>query len=191
MMKKIIINEDIFLIENFLSNEECNNYINSFANVKFEEAKVNIGGKQTMLKQVRNNERYMFKDEQLADVLWKRALPFLVESKGMYFTIGFNELLRVYKYTKGQRFKMHRDGIYERNQLECSFYSFLIYLNDDYEGGNTAFRNGEEIELKKGNALVFYHDLLHEGKAIISGTKYVLRTDVMYKMKQDENKNII
>jgi hypothetical protein len=29
-------------------------------------------------------------------------------------------------------------------------------------------------------ALVFNHDLLHEGKEVISGRKYVLRSDVMY-----------
>ena len=137
-----------------------------------------------MLKGVRNNDRYMFKDEQLAHSLWERSLPFLVKQAGVYKTIGLNELMRVYKYSKGQRFKMHRDGSYERNHKECSFYSFLIYLNDDFEGGNTIFKTGEVIKPKKGTALVFYHSILHEGKEILNGTKYVLRTDVMYKMNE-------
>jgi hypothetical protein len=29
-------------------------------------------------------------------------------------------------------------------------------------------------------ALIFVHDQLHEGAAVVSGRKYVLRTDVMY-----------
>lgn len=183
-MKKIEINENLFLIEDFLTEKECDSYIKQFANLRFEEAKVNAGGTQVMLKEVRNNDRFMFKDELLAAALWKRALPFLVAEKGMYKTIGFNELMRVYKYKEGQRFKMHRDGIYERNELECSFYSFLIYLNDDFEGGITSFKTGEEVKPKKGTALVFYHKILHEGKEIVNGTKYVLRTDVMYKMNE-------
>ena len=54
-------------------------------------------------------------------------------------------LFRIYKYTEGQRFKMHRDGSYERNAKECSFYSFLIYLNEGYLGGETYFENGINI----------------------------------------------
>ena len=33
---------------------------------------------------------------------------------------------------------------------------------------------------KRGMALFFRHELLHEGRAVKSGTKYVMRTDVMY-----------
>jgi hypothetical protein len=50
-------------------------------------------------------------------------------------------MFRVYKYLPGQQFKMHRDGSYERNENEKSFYTFLIYLNDDFEGGETEFEN--------------------------------------------------
>ena len=39
------------------------------------------------------------------------------------------------------------------------------------------------IKPKTGMALVFHHPLRHEGKEITSGTKYVLRTDIMYKLK--------
>ncbi len=76
---------------------------------------------------------------------------------------------------------MHIDGSYRRNLEEQSFYSFLIYLNDDFEGGETAFRNIGTVKPKKGTALVFRHRLRHEGKELISGVKYVLRTDVMYR----------
>jgi prolyl 4-hydroxylase len=31
-----------------------------------------------------------------------------------------------------------------------------------------------------GLALIFDHDLLHEGAAVLEGQKYVLRSDVMY-----------
>jgi hypothetical protein len=32
----------------------------------------------------------------------------------------------------------------------------------------------------RGTALVFRHRLLHEGAPVLTGRKYVLRTDVMY-----------
>ena len=34
---------------------------------------------------------------------------------------------------------------------------------------------------KAGRVLVFQHDILHEGSTLVSGTKYAMRTDVMYK----------
>ena len=55
----------------------------------------------------------------------------------------------------------------------------MIYLNDDFAGGETNF--GETcIKPETGMALVFEHDLLHEGCAVMKGRKYVLRSDVMY-----------
>ena len=89
-------------------------------------------------------------------------------------------MFRIYKYSPGQRFKMHRDGSYIRNEHEKSFYTFLIYLNDDFEGGETEFEGLFTVAPKKGSALVFHHPLRHEGKTLISGLKYVLRTDIMY-----------
>ncbi|STD12559.1 Uncharacterised protein [Chryseobacterium carnipullorum] len=56
----------------------------------------------------------------------------------------------------------------------------MVYLNDDFEGGETEFENLFTVAPKKGSAMVFYHPLRHEGKILISGKKYVLRTDVIY-----------
>lgn len=151
--------------------------------MSFEEAKVTIDGKQTMLKGVRNNKRILFKDQYLAQKVWLQIKPYVVETFGKYQAIGLNEMFRIYKYEVGERFKMHRDGSYERNEEECSFFSFLLYLNDDFEGGETYFEEGVTVKPKTGDALLFHHPLRHEGRQIISGMKYVLRTDIMYKMK--------
>jgi hypothetical protein len=32
-------------------------------------------------------------------------------------------------------------------------------------------------------ALIFYHKLYHEGSEVLTGIKYVLRTDVMYRLE--------
>lgn len=179
-MEKEILHNDIFLVKNFLSEKKCNEFIKEGEEKGFEDAKISIYGKQVLMKNVRNNERVMYKDYDLADMLWRKIKQFVPETYGKYKATGINEMFRIYKYTKGQTFKMHKDGSYQRNPKECSFFSFLIYLNDDFKGGETYFENGINIIPKKGNALLFYHPLRHEGKEIISGTKYVLRTDIMY-----------
>jgi len=61
----------------------------------------------------------------------------------------------------------------------------MIYLNDDFKGGETKF-NDLIVAPKKGTALIFYHYLEHEGSEVIEGTKYVLRTDIMYRLKNSE-----
>jgi hypothetical protein len=56
-------------------------------------------------------------------------------------------------------------------------------LNDDYEGGETKF-NMTSVKGRKGMALVFLHSLPHEGAEVKSGIKYVLRTDIMYRLAE-------
>ena len=185
-MKKTELHNQIFTIENFLSVKECDDFIEKAEIQSFEEAKVNAGGTQVMNKMVRNNDRLFFFDETLANTLWLKVREFVPAFFGNSEAIGLNEMFRIYRYEEGQRFKMHRDGSYERNDTEFSILSFLIYLNDDFKGGETEFRKITTVKPKTGMALVFHHPLRHEGQSIISGIKYVLRTDVMYKLMNNE-----
>jgi prolyl 4-hydroxylase len=186
-MKKIQLHEEIFIVEDFISSEECENFIAKSESIGFETATVKIDGVQQLFTGIRNNERVMFEDLILAESLWQRAKPFLVFQKGDYEAIDLNAMFRFYKYTVGQRFKMHRDGSFMRNETERSFYTFMIYLNDNFEGGETEFKDLFSVAPKKGSLLVFFHPLKHEGKVLLSGTKYVLRSDVMYRIKNEKN----
>ena len=40
---------------------------------------------------------------------------------------------------------------------------------------------------KIGRVLVFQHDILHEGSVLVRGTKYTMRTDVMYGFPEQGN----
>ncbi|MCJ8152884.1 2OG-Fe(II) oxygenase [Chryseobacterium sp. SSA4.19] len=179
-MEKTELHPQIFLIENFLSDSKCDEYISMSQGKAFEEAKISMGARQMMNKGIRNNDRLMIFDNDLAKNLFEKAVGFLPQTHDAYKVLDFNEMFRIYKYSPGQRFNMHRDGSYIRNENEKSFYTFLIYLNDDFEGGETEFENLFTVTPIKGSALVFYHPLRHEGKTLINGLKYVLRTDVMY-----------
>ena len=93
--------------------------------------------------------------------------------------IGLNERFRFYRYDPGEQFAPHTDGCFRRDNGEESLLTFMIYLNEGCEGGETNF--GEvRIVPKTGMTLIFDHYLLHEGAAVVSGRKYVLRSDVMY-----------
>jgi len=185
-MRKIDYHQDIFVIEDFLSTPECEELITIAEGIGFEEAKVQVGyGRQSTMKSVRNNERILYESHEFATKFFERAKPWLSPSVGIYTICGLNELFRFYKYSPGQHFKMHSDGSFERNETECSFYTFLLYLNDDFEGGETEFENICTINPKQGTLLIFIHPIRHEGKVLVSGKKYALRSDVMYKLVEE------
>lgn len=184
-----IINEglEIYTIDNLLSLEECNELVKKSELIGYEEAEVNVDGAQKMMKMVRNNERIMYEDHEYASLIWQKLKSYVKPVVNESIAIGLNEMFRFYKYNPSQRFKMHRDGSYKRNESEFSYYTFLIYLNEGYEGGETKFASGEIIAPKTGTALIFEHSQRHEGAALISGIKYVLRSDIMYKLKDGNN----
>lgn len=132
--------------------------------------------------ETRNNSRVMFDDPELASRLFERVRDVVpAEAMGMR-AVGANERLRCYKYEVGQWFKPHYDGAFVRDKDERSLYTFMIYLNEDMEGGETALLDlGVTVQPKIGRALLFQHHLLHEGFEVRRGVKYAVRSDIMYR----------
>jgi hypothetical protein len=94
---------------------------------------------------------------------------------------GLNQPLRIYRYEPGQHFGPHQDQSYAGPGGSSSLLTFMVYLNDDFEGGGTAFLDeGRTVAPRTGMALLFQHKVLHAGERVLRGTKYVLRTDVLY-----------
>lgn len=176
----------IFLIADFLSATECQNFIAQSENAGFEIAPLNSDVSAVFRSDIRNNTRLIWDDETLAKRLFERAAPHLAANWLGWELHGFNERWRFYRYEPGQAFRTHADGPFCRDETEQSHFTFLLYLNDDFEGGETNFWNDEgdllhSVKPKTGMALVFWHPVLHEGATVIKGQKYVLRTDVMYR----------
>jgi prolyl 4-hydroxylase len=73
------------------------------------------------------------------------------------------ESLQVLRYRPGQEYKPHFDAVAgEPNQR---ILTLLVYLSDDYEGGETLFmRTGLRFKGRKGDALVF-RNALADGRA--------------------------
>jgi predicted 2-oxoglutarate/Fe(II)-dependent dioxygenase YbiX len=96
--------------------------------------------------------------------------------------VGANERFRCYRYDVDQRFAPHYDGAFVRNDDERSLLTFMVYLNEDFRGGETHFHDFDvRVTPKTGMALLFQHHQTHEGRYVNAGVKYALRTDVMYR----------
>lgn len=173
-------NSGVFTIHNFLSATECTAYLSLGDEIGYAASEVNFSSGSRRAEEIRNNDRVVFDDAALAAFLFERARPMLPSGIAEGTLSGFNERMRFYRYGPKQYFKWHKDGSFAKGPDEGSLLTFMIFLNDGFEGGATEFRT-ELITPKAGMALVFPHRASHQGTEVLSGTKYVLRTDVMYK----------
>jgi len=140
--------------------------------------------------------------------------------------VGFNRRFRCYRYRPGALYRPHIDGAWPPSGLShdditnndvsyndqnselgyvydsskgmlLSRYTYLIYLNDSFEGGGTSFyspsRDDGVLHMRavrpmEGCALVFPHGkmsaALHEGSGVTKGVKYVIRTEVLFPISQ-------
>lgn len=171
-----------FTVDGVLSPAECAALIDRIESAGPELAPITTARGPVVDTGTRNNSRAMFDDPALARLLYSRIEPHVIpEAMGMR-AIGANERLRCYKYEVGQWFKPHYDGAYFRSNDERSLYTFMIYLNDGFEGGETAFLDLQvSVQPKAGRALLFQHHLLHEGCEVRGGVKYAIRSDIMYR----------
>jgi predicted 2-oxoglutarate/Fe(II)-dependent dioxygenase YbiX len=182
------LNDYVFTVDEFLTEKQCDKFIRISEEFGFEDALVSSPKGQVLHKDLRNNERVMFENEKIAKWLWKRARHFVPREYEGRPAIGVNEMLRFYRYDPGQQFDWHQDFPFERDNGEQSYLTFMIYLNDDFDGGETSFEDSyseesfDEFKVvpQKGMALFFEHAIHHKGEPVTRGRKYVLRTDVMY-----------
>ena len=182
MRKEVLSGDLAFLVHNLLTSEECEQYIELSEELGYDDAPITTSVGFMVRKNVRNNTRVMLDDEQLAETLWQRIAEHVPQQWWYRKPVGLNERFRFYRYEPGQRFVAHSDGAFERQNGERSELSLLIYLNEDMTGGETVIYEPKKFRVhpQAGMALAFSHKLLHEGAVVERGTKYVMRTDVMY-----------
>lgn len=173
----------IYRLPRVFSSADCAHFIHQAEGFGFEPATINTETGARLESDVRNNDRVIFDSADLAQTVWRRValeLPPVWMARGI---AGLNERFRFYRYTAAQKFDWHVDGPYERSNGERSLLTLLIYLSGGYEGGATTFDvEGQLIDVQgeEGDVVFFPHRLRHRGSVVTAGTKYMLRSDVMY-----------
>jgi hypothetical protein len=163
---------DILTFSNFIENP--NDFIDLIKNVK-DFSNFTDSGKFTNKK---------WNDQQLADTFFNK----LKKLTGDPRYLKPNKLIMSGTYTPGDSFGLHTDtGLYYNIQENTkSKWTLLIYLNDNFEGGETIFysETGEKVIIKpeKGKALLFDIDLWHKGNELISGTKHWIGCEIIGKI---------
>lgn len=187
--------KDYIIRENFLSKEFCDELVMLSEAKGYDEADISYTSGARMNKEYRDNYRCLYRDENLRVQLESLVLEMapkevtFIQEGGVLIKkelLGLSGNFRFYKYLPGNKFKKHRDT----NQLEeggVSLYTVLFYLNDVEEGGETAvydpsLENRILVKAETGKLLIFNHTIVHTGEEVTKGIKYVLRTDLIYKV---------
>jgi hypothetical protein len=175
-MFKLLEQYGIYTIPNFLNDDECELYKQIVLNPPKESSYFTDSG-------IFKNRKFI--DTQLTEVFYKKLMNYFKPSD---LLLRPNNLIMTGFYEKGEQFNLHTDtGLYyNRNTEEKSRWTLLIYLNDDYLGGNTLFYDDswkltKTIKPEKGKALLFDIDLWHRGDIIQSGKKYWIACEIIGK----------
>lgn len=165
---------DVFVIEGFFDEAEC-------AEVR---SKLDFANKTLRVDdRFRNNDRISLMDNfaRASNVWAKLENAVTLFREDGFKPVGCNPRFHVYRYAEpGDQFTLHADQPYILDNM-ISFYTVLVYLSDKYEGGEALIGGVEKFKPKAGTAIVFPHYILHGAAPLISGTRYTMRTDVMYR----------
>jgi hypothetical protein len=178
-----MLDQEIFWIEHFFTDDECVSYLNYSEYLGYERADVDVYGVRKQVDLIRTNERADIESQKTADDLWQKLQQYAVPETDLGSAVGLSPFIRFYRYSGLQRFNMHKDGT-KRFPGHESRYTMLIYLNTVEQGGETVFReSGLTIKPKAGCCLLFAHHLWHSGTPVTGAeVKYVMRSDLLYQL---------
>jgi hypothetical protein len=196
-----------FQLLNVISRQECEHIVELTESLGYlPDAAVSLP------RSVRhNNSLTWVVDDTTNDIIWHRCQSLMTDEQDIFRgkqALGLNGRYRFYRYQSGDYFSPHTDGawpgskVIERQLVTNAFsdrwsqLTFLLFLSDAYEGGHTEFhrRTGNTGEISVvsirtpiGGVLCFPHGLhplhcLHSSEAISSGTKYIIRSDVLFEL---------
>lgn len=117
---------------------------------------------------------------------------------GKWVPVGLNPCFRVCRYSPGGFFLPHFDAGFDESNEVRSFKTFMLYLNDVDAGGPTCFYSDVQKHYQKpdpqkvvsslqpecGSCLIFNHCITHDGGKLDQGLKFLLRTEVMYRLQK-------
>jgi len=170
-------------------------------------------------REIRHNDNVVWiADDVTERIIWQRVAALCdreLEVFGGKRPLGLNGRFRFYRYGLQDFFKFHSDGAWPGSRVvdgrlvanayddRYSLMTFLILLNDDFEGGATRFLVNDDnraeparhyhrtcsvdVRTPAGGVLCFPHGLhplhcIHSSEPVTRGVKYIIRTDMLFEL---------
>lgn len=176
-------NLEIYKISNFLTAEECAAIVRKIdsSNLLTSSTLNASRGTQYEVNSYRTSKTCYFDDTEDITNLESRIC------KTLGINNRFAEKIQGQKYEVGQEFKIHTDTFDDSLVQSVNgqrTWTFMVYLNDVVEGGETAFPYAYVSSKPEAGTAIVWNNLdkhmkpnvfsTHCGKPIIKGTKYIL-----------------
>jgi predicted 2-oxoglutarate/Fe(II)-dependent dioxygenase YbiX len=170
-------------INKHLTNKELFNKLIEFTNFKaVEKMKVGKITISRLDKNVRNVNGYTLTKEKISDKVYFRHINNIMNYCYVFYKAKFPLLKTEYldqidllKYEVGGKYEKHVDHFFGSSRT----LSFILNLNEEYEGGDFVFYDQKENEVKKikcntGTVIFFPSNFLypHSVQPITKGTRY-------------------
>jgi len=162
----------IYILPDFLLSEECEKYID-LINTNKNIIPFTDSGKF-------NNNKWI--DSKQAELFYKKLQTYKLTDN----IIRPNNIIMTGKYGVGDTFSLHTDtGLYYNSETkEKTQWTLLIYLNDNFKGGETIFYDNDWvinkiIVPKKGCAILFDISLWHKANEILEGNKFWIGCEII------------
>ena len=203
------VDNTFIMIDNLLSSAECAEII-SKTNNYYTDLEMEY------LPTERDSKRLLNMNNEMTEIIYERIKiyvekeheklnlkPFGFGVEGKWQPFGINPCFRHSVYNAPSiGFKPHRDSCYIENADIRSVLTIIIYLNGNFDGGETVFikpnsdriieqtvdielKNGYEIIHKivpsAGKCVIFNHNVIHAGLDVYAGSKYIVRSDILFK----------
>lgn len=122
----------------------------------------------------------------------------ILEGERIWSFVGVNPLMRIIRYSEGDFLVPHYDDSHQFEKGLKTLKSLVVYLEDrgstrfiddgglteEYEDRNETADSSSvlvEIPSKAGDAIAFDHRILHDSPPLASGSKTIIRTDLIFK----------
>lgn len=198
LVPRELFGDRLITVTGVLSHEECVALVAAAERIGFEHQ----GSRGAAYGEAyRDNHRIAVQSEHFAEQLWRQTGLCDVCAALRYggrHPVGLNPNIRLYRYSPKQKFGRHVD------ESVCAGggvtgYTLLVYLTagagqrggggGGLQGGETVFYDERGRRLLAvapavGMALLHLHGdecLEHEGAEVVRGTKYILRSDVVFR----------
>ncbi|KAH6855123.1 hypothetical protein B0I37DRAFT_363990 [Chaetomium sp. MPI-CAGE-AT-0009] len=200
-----LVKDKVVVLRSFFPRSLCRDYVSFLRELPL----ITTPGKPKRGDAVRVNDRYQIDDAKFAHRLWtETGLKEALAGKDVAHlwggdVVGLNPNIRIYRYSAGQFFDAHYD---DSNSVALkteaggplparTTWTLLLYLTSSADGcigGETVFyphdrRSAKEeiaVSLETGMLLLHKHGhdcMLHEGREVTAGEKWVIRTDLCVK----------
>lgn len=168
---------DVRRIARLLTAAECD-YLRRIAEPRYEPSTVKDAQGRAIADPIRTSDgatlHWMVEDPAVHAINRR-----LAAASGTDWDQG--EALQILRYTSGQQYRPHYDFV--RAAENQRVLTVLVWLNDDYDGGETTFvKTGLTLRGRKGDALIFRSALAdrsldplseHAGLPVTRGAKYL------------------